>query len=206
MQLGGDTGCAAWSFDVEAWGSCGQGPDEASALGDLSLELGRIHELVVVEHVRGDEQAFQADFIPATGQQREATLRILTESRASTLALLASCSDAVLDYDDPDRHLPSWASWRTLRQMFWHLADVESRYYLPSLGLPGREPEAELREELLASGDYLSQVIRTVPADLAHVEKGEVWTSTKLLRRVAWHERSELKTMRRLATEYATMP
>jgi hypothetical protein len=33
---------------------------------------------------------------------------------------------------------------------------------------------------------------RVVEAD------GEVWTTTKLLRRLAWHERSELRVMREL--------
>jgi hypothetical protein len=159
---------AAWTFDADLWGRCGQGPDEGTALAALADELALYqhalyqhalyqHALyqhahgqhahgqqvpsmrqLVVERIAGDEQAFARDHEPATAAERDATLTILEVVRRETLALVDICRPAVLDFDDPDRVLPTWARWRTLRQMAWHLVDTESRYYLTSVGLPGR--------------------------------------------------------------------
>lgn len=126
---------AAWSFDLDHWGRCGQGGDEPSALLDLQRTLGVQTELVVAERVTGDEQAFDRDRLPCNDLERRATTMILRGVRPQTIGLIRSCSDAELDWDDPERVLPSYARWRTLRQMGWHVADTESRYYLPCLGL-----------------------------------------------------------------------
>jgi hypothetical protein len=83
--------------------------------------------------------------------------------------------------------------------MAWHLADTESRYYLPSLGLPARPRLPDLLDELVASGEHMRETIRVLPPDLTRTERGEVWTTTKLLRRLAWHEPAELTTMHTLA-------
>ena len=194
VAMAADSGVAAWSFAPELWGRCGQGPDEATALAGLT---GR--PTVVVERVVGDERAFSADRRPATPAQRDATLAILARARAETVALIAGTPDEVLDRDDPDRVLPAFASWRTLRQMAWHLADTESRYYLPSLGLPARPRLPDLVDELAASADHVRRSVLAAPPDLVRTEAGETWTTTKLLRRLAWHEASELATMRALA-------
>jgi hypothetical protein len=195
VALATDSGVAAWSYEPELWGRCGQGADEATALAALTDR-----PTAVVERVVGDEQAFSADLRPATPEQRDATLAILARARAETVALIAGTPDEVLDRDDPDRVLPAFASWRTLRQMAWHLADTESRYYLPSLGLPARPRLPDLVDELVASADHVRRVVRTVPPDLHRADRGEVWTTTKVLRRLAWHEPSELLTMHALAT------
>ena len=107
---------------------------------------------------------------------------------------MQTCSARELDNDDPDRTLPGFAHWRTLRQMAWHLADTESRYYLPAVGLPWRMPASDLLQELVESGDHVRRQLAKVPGHLV-VEGGEVWTTVKLMRRLAWHERSELETM-----------
>ncbi|CAN5153722.1 hypothetical protein BH20ACT8_BH20ACT8_20010 [soil metagenome] len=109
-----DDATVAWTFDLERWGECGLGSDEATALaalGDPDAQAERIH---------GDEQAFVRDRQPASDAELDATMAILAKTRAATLALLAGLPDAVLDWDDPDRILPSWARWRTLRQLAWH--------------------------------------------------------------------------------------
>ncbi|TCC62396.1 DinB family protein [Kribbella pittospori] len=198
VQMAMDDGTAAWVFDASRWGCCGQGVDEAAALRDLGAELGSDLEFVVVERVVGDEQAFERDLAPAREAERAATLEILEESRRETVALIASCSPEMLDFDDPDRVLPSFAGWRTVRQLAWHIADTESRYYLPSLGLPYREPLPDLADELKQSAEYVRRAVATIPADLVRRANGEVWTTVKVLRRLAWHERSELRTLRRL--------
>lgn len=202
-----DNATQAWIFVVDYWGYCGQGDDEASALAALKHKLERSSpELRVVERVYGDERVFSRDRLPATDQEREATARILMPTRSETIALLESATDAELDFDDPDRALPSWATWRTLRQMGWHIADTESRYYLPSLGVPSSPPADDLIEELRQSLGHTLNAIGALPAD-KYVDTGdEEWTTTKLLRRLAWHERSELVAMRELLARIRDMP
>lgn len=198
VRMASDHTTAAWSFDLDHWGRCGQGSDEPAALAALATETGRA-DLAVAERITGDERTFDRDHLPATAAERAATLDILAAARRDTVALLRACPDLVLDHDDPDRVLPAWATWRTLRQMAWHLVDTESRYYLPALGLPSRPARADLAAELVASAAHVRDVVSTVPADLTRRFRGEVWTTTKLLRRLAWHERAELVTMRLLA-------
>lgn len=36
VAMATDSGVAAWSYEPELWGRCGQGPDEASALAALT--------------------------------------------------------------------------------------------------------------------------------------------------------------------------
>jgi hypothetical protein len=85
-----------------------------------------------------------------------------------------------------------------LGQMAWHLADTESRYYLPSLGERPLPRGGELLAELDASHRHVLARIATLPPDRIVRDRGEEWTTVKLLRRLAWHERSELRVMRRL--------
>jgi hypothetical protein len=198
-----DNAVVAWAFDVDLWGTCGQGLQEASAVQALEDAAARVRggaqQVAVVERVHGDEQAFGRDHQPATGSERAQTLAILSAARQQTLALITACPDPVLDWDDPQRVLPPWASWRTLRQMAWHVADTESRYYLPRLGLAGRPREADLLGELQRSAEHVRAAVSSVAPTRLRRSGGEVWTTTKLLRRLAWHERGELVVMRRLA-------
>jgi hypothetical protein len=195
--MASDHSTVAWLFDIEFWGVCGQGDDETGALDALRAEVGGAPRLVVVERIVGDELAFERDFRPATETQRDATAAILTASREALIRLLVSCTPEMLDYDDPGRTLPSFASWRTLRQMAWHIADTESRYYLPSLGLPSRPRAEHLDIELIESRTHVAYAVDTMAPDM--VSRDGRWTTTKVLRRLAWHERSELRAMRDMA-------
>lgn len=192
-----DRGSAAWTFDLRHWGECGQGRDEAAALADLSARTAE--EPVVAERIHGDERTFRRDRDPATDAERLATVAVLTDVRALTIAYLESCPDDLLDAQDPDRVLPGFARWRTLREMAWHVADTESRYYLPMAGLAGRARGHDLIEELRLSHRHVIDAISAMPADLDVITDGTEWTATKLLRRLAWHERGELDAMRALA-------
>ena len=193
-----ETGTAAWAFDLDAWGLCGQGATEAEALAAL-LEATGADSLVVAERIVGDELAFQADHTPVTDEHRRRTEIILRTARAETVALIVGASAAERAWADPARQLPSWAQWHSLGQMAWHIADTESRYYLPSLGL-GYRPACEgLVEELHTSLDHVVRTVQSMPPALECRSDGEVWTAMKVLRRLAWHERSELVVMRRLA-------
>ena len=198
-----DNAVVAWAFDLDLWGTCGQGLQEASAVQALQQAAaparGTAQQATVVERIHGDEQAFGRDHQPATASERTQTLAILRAARQQTLALISACPESVLDWDDPERVLPPWATWRTLRQMAWHVADTESRYYLPALGLPSRPREGELLAELERSARHVQTAVSDVAPDLVRRSRGEVWTTTKLLRRLAWHERGELVVMRRLA-------
>lgn len=196
-------GVAAWFFDIDYWGVCGQGRSVREALAALSAEAAVGADMEVAERISGDEQAFERDRKPATPTERAATAEILSASRRRTLDLLAAADERVLDFDDPDRVLPAWARWRTVRQMAWHVADTESRYYLPCLGMSSRDRESDVITELTVSGERVLDAVWTMPSDVVRVDRGEVWTTTKVLRRLAWHERSELLTMERLVTAAA---
>jgi hypothetical protein len=199
VAMADDRAAAAWTFEPDLWGRCGQGHDEESAVRALREGLGTDVDPIVVERITGDEQAFQRDLQPASDTERQVTLAILAAARDETLALVTSNGPSVLDFDDPTRILPAWARWRTLRQMAWHLADTESRYYLPALGLPIRSAEPDLTTELTTSARHVHTVVSTMPATIIRRTPTEVWTTTKVLRRLAWHERSELITMHHLA-------
>jgi hypothetical protein len=193
-----DNSVQAWVYDIASWGICGQGLDESEALDGLSRQV-HSRNFRVTERISGDEQTFSRDERLASADERHATLNILRAARGETCRLVASLSDAELDFIDPERTLPDWATWTSLRQMAWHLADTESRYYLAQLGVapPPRRPT--LLAELESSHEHVVGAVATVAGDLSTRPGRERWTTTKVLRRLAWHERSELVTMRRLA-------
>ena len=152
-----------------------------------------------MERIEGDEQAFVRDLETVDQQERRTTLAIQRAARVETLRLIDGASDEQVDRVDTRRRLPGWASWTTARRMAWHIADTESRYYLPNLGLPARQPLPDLEAELRASAEHVIRTVETLPATpLAVHEGGELWSPVKLLRRLAWHERRELVVLRRL--------
>jgi len=204
-----EAGVVAWTFDAANWGHCGQGRDEPAALADLGTVIGaNPGDLTIVERIYGDERAFVRDHAPATPAERAAALAAVMEARAGTRALLDACrtfGSELLDFDNPARVLPSWARWRTLRAMFWHVADTECRYYFPGLGLPHRPRADDLDTELEACAAHVRATVTGLPDDLVHHDRHEEWTSTKVLRRLAWHERGELVAMRDLAVANAAL-
>jgi hypothetical protein len=205
-----DDATLAWVYDHRWWGLCGQGTDEASALEDLTAraypsyasflerygELARpLESFEVVERMHGDERAFLRDHQPATDADLDRTVVLLDRARDELLALIEGCTEEELDWDDPERQLPSWARWRTLRQMARHIADTESRYYLAALGVapPGRCED--LQEELRRSRQHVHRTLPQLERDRVVTTGQECWTTRKVLRRLAWHERSELDAM-----------
>ena len=195
VEMAFSDGAAVWSFEPELWGTCVQGASAGAAVAAWMAIHG---PSTIVETIRGDEQAFQRDFEPASEVELERTLAILATQRSQTVRLLDELPADVLDREDPDREMPDWAGWRTIRQMMWHICDTESRYYLPRTGLPARDRRDSLREELVASQRHVKAVLTTMPRDLAYQSDGEVWTTVKLLRRLAWHERGELEAIKSL--------
>jgi hypothetical protein len=197
VAMATDSGVAAWSFDLDHWGACGQGATETEAIAALK-QLTRVDDVEIAERIEGDEGAFERDAAEATLPEVDATLRILRSARAETLRLVGSASPTQLDFVDESRQLPIWADWNTARQLAWHITDTESRYYLPRLGLPEKRRGTDLVDELRSSGAHVRASLATLgPAEVA-VTDGEVWTSVKLLRRLAWHERGEFVPLRKL--------
>lgn len=146
----------------------------------------------------GNELAFDRDRAPAHPDELALTQCLLATARAETIRLVAAASDAELDWDDPRRRLPAWARWRTPRQLAWHVADVESRYYLAALGVPPPPRAADLLAELRASAAHVQVSLdQLVPGRSGGPIRGE-WTPVKVLRRLAWHEAGELVVLRRL--------
>ncbi len=155
-------------------------------------------DLELAERIQGDELAFGADRRPAVDAEVSRTLQLLEWARADLLELLGSASEAELDWDDPEREMPAWATWRTARLMAWHIADTESRYYVASLGLEAPPRSRDLLEELDRSARHVRESLALLPRDLLVEQGSEVWTTRKLLRRLAWHERGEVDAMRSL--------
>ncbi|WP_460533111.1 DinB family protein [Flindersiella endophytica] len=199
-----DGWCAAWVYDLDLWGTCGQGPDEAAALSDVRKRITGKVDLNVVERTAcqqtGDERAFERDHRPCTDDERRTTLAILDYVRPQTLALVRALPDEVLDWEDPERTLPSYARWRTIRQLAWHVADTESRYYLPVAGLDSKDRADDLLTELDESAAHVRKTVEAMPAGIERRSDDGEWTSVKVLRRLAWHERGEVAVMHKLAT------
>ena len=208
-----DDATQAWSLELAHWGLCGQGTDEKEALESFRSRAWEAYRAFLVRHgedcpsvidvevaerIHGDELAFQADRRSASDAEVSRTVQLLDWARADLLELLGSATEAELDWDDPEREMPAWASWRTARLMAWHIADTETRYYLASLGLEAPPRSRDVLEELERSADHVRESLASLPGDLV-VERGrEVWTSRKVLRRLAWHERGEVDAMRSL--------
>jgi hypothetical protein len=188
------TGVAVWSFERSVWGVCGQGPTEDVALADFHRRTGRTPR--VVEHIHGDEQAFVRDFAELERWMPSVTVAILERARAETTALVADAPNSALDAAVQGFRRPPWARWNTARDVAWHVVDCESRYYVPSLGLEPKPRAGTLLAELEESAAFVRAVVSDLPPDIVNRTGEEVWTSVKLLRRLAWHERAELPGLR----------
>jgi len=160
-----------------------------------------LEQVEVVERIVGDERAFHRDHQSATDEELGRTLQILEWARADLIQLLESATQEELDWDERERQMPSWATWRTLRAMAWHVVDTESRYYLPRLGVDSPPRASDLFVELDRSAAHVRRSLSSLPRALARESKRQTWTTTKLLRRLAWHERGEVDAMRALLSK-----
>jgi len=199
---------AAWTFSLPHWGHRGQGPDERAALDALARTGGLDSDaMVVAERIEGAESAFQRDHLPATPEEVARTIEILEAAREDTIALVRSATVAELDWHDPaaERAQPGGLSWQTLRQAAWHFCDTESRVYLAALGEPPPPRSLDLRTELERSHQHVLATLGRLSPRRSRSLGGETWTTVKVLRRLAWHERSELQPMRLLLTRARTV-
>ncbi|HUF33934.1 MAG TPA: DinB family protein [Acidimicrobiales bacterium] len=214
----GIAGSSVAVFDLEHWGLFADGADETSALAALEhahesfarflsqhgASCGPFQEVEVAERQPPtDEGAFDFERAPATAAERQRTLELYRWAREDLVRLLETATDTELDWVDDSRRLPDWAWWHTARQMAWHCAITESCYYLASVGVSRPPPFAELTTPLPApstatlldllavSQAHVERSIEHLPSDLVVVTNDEVWTTRKVLRRLAGHERAE---------------
>lgn len=198
-----DAGSTVWSFDGDLWGRCVQDETEPRALARFEELYGPCS---VMERIEGDERSFARDRVPATDAQRRWTRKILSGQHDRAIRLLRAIPVRALDFDDPDQQIASYATWRTPRLVFWHIADTESRYYIPRCGLPDRDRLPDLEQELMASHAYAMQTIDSIGAEANLTTGHEEWTSVKLFRRLAYHERVELDIIEAMVSAWSEVP
>ncbi len=201
----------AWTFSLPHWGHCGQGPDERSALAALARTGGLDPDaMVVAERIEGVEAAFQRDRRPAAPEETARTIEILKAAREDTIRLVRSATVAELDWRDPaaaSERAPlagTGPSWQTLRQAAWHLCDTESRVYLAALGEAPPRRSLDLLTELERSHQHVLTTLARLRRGRSRSLGTETWTTVKVLRRLAWHERAELIPMHNLLARART--
>lgn len=217
-----DPGVQAWVLDLQGFATWA--PTEGEALermpgkveehvawlrdrgGAATLASGPVR---VVERVQGDEVLFSSDRAPASVEEIRETAWLLEQTRSELLHVVAGLSPACLDWSPPYRAFPSWASWRTVRQVVEHVALTEVGYYLPCVG---HHPEVDRP----GPGDWEALLERTRHETLRFLaglegvrdrvrfrtHGGEEWTLRKVLRRLVWHERLHTKSIRRIVRAF----
>lgn len=189
---------AAWSFDLEHWGECGQGITEETAVANLARRTGNAQQRIVdrISLAMRDE-VFEADLRPATDAQVSVTADILRRERRRTMELVARASVDQLEAADEGVAQPVWMRWRTASAIAWHIADTESRHYLRLVGGGERAPVPDLLGELEESGHWIQAQLLSIRRDAVERQGTALWTTVKVLRRLAWHERVESVFLRR---------
>jgi hypothetical protein len=171
--------------------------------------------LQVVEEVRGPFTVQDADTTAIFRPEREAAMRgevvdglaCLDLGRESLIASLARIDPKTFDHMPPHRsNLPTWATWRTIRQIANHVAYCEAVYY-PSRILDGvgatpdydrvdvvghlQEAGSEVRRRLTGLDDKVLSIVRE--------RSGELWSVRKVLRRLRWHQGIHARSIARIA-------
>ena len=156
----------------------------------------------IAERVEGDEVLFASDRAAASPAAIRETRQLLQWTRTDLMQVVERLPAGALDWDPPDRTLPDWATWRTIRQILEHIARTEIGYYLPWIGY-SQEGLLDEGEELLhrsraATLRFLER-LESESDRLRFVERGgEAWSVRKVSRRLVWHERIHTKSIQRL--------
>jgi len=176
--------------------------DVPSPSGQTQVEVG--------ERVTGNEILFSPDYQAATPRVVDETIALLHATRTELLEAISELADEVLDWNPPYRRFPSWARWRTIRQILAHLANTETHYYLSSIGiqtdiLPASE-NAPWQAHLSRHREVTMEALRILKTshDLARIRFYDdgAWSVRKALRRLVWHERLHTKSIRRIIKAY----
>jgi len=169
-------------------------------------------QVEVVERVAGNEILFSSDYQPATCSLIDETVALLDATRSDLLEAIRGLPDRVLDWNPPYRRFRSWARWRTVRQILTHIANTETHYYLPNIGLrteiaPARE-EGNWDDQLVIHRERTLETLNALQAshDLARVQFHDegAWSVGKVLRRLVWHERLHTKSIQRIGRAYCS--
>lgn len=197
---GGSMSSRAWSFDLASWGIARSAETANGALSMLQRAT-RAPTLEVEETVEDFDPAFARDLEPAAPGERAATLTILEQARARSLALLESTDEHRLHRTSAELWDVDFGGFSDAAELAWSFADVESRRYPSALGLATREPLPDLLDELRASHVHAMQIVATLPEVLIRAAPdGGEWTSVKLLRMLAWYERAHYSLLETLLT------
>ncbi len=171
----------------------------------------RLSEVEVAERVSGNEILFDWDYLPATPSLIDETIGLLHATRTHLLSLVAGLSDDALDWNPPYRRFSTWANWRTIRQILVHIANAETHYYLPNIGIHPAVPPAGSRDpwkhNLRKHRNVTTEALRKLKAeqDLSRVHFFDAeggWSVGKVLRRLVWHERLHFKSIERIIGVY----
>lgn len=170
-----------------------------------------LSELEVAGRISGNEILFDWDYQPVTPSLIDETIGLLHATRTELLGLVTALSDDALDWDPPYRRFPSWAKWRTIRQILVHIANVETHYYLPNIGIrPTVSPAdsgAPWRQTLLTHRNVTIEELQELKTaddqSRTHIlEDHGGWSVGKVLRRLVWHERLHAKSVGRIIGAY----
>lgn len=180
--------------------------------GDASSRnsIGVVDRIEVVEEIAGNEVAFEEDLLPASDDEISRCSELLGYLRRDLLNTVEPLPAEVMDWDPPYRHFASYVWWRTIRQILKHIALTEVGYYLPSIGWRGHldlkalqamDWQEQLRQSREEAQRFLEE-LRTSSDRIGLRNEGETWTVRKVLRRLVWHERLHLKSIRRIVADY----
>lgn len=179
---------------------------------EAMVGVGAGREVAVVEEIRGNEVAFDHDLYAAESSEIDLCLALIACTRQDLLAEVEGVDDGILDLDPPYRDFADWARWRTVRQILERIALTEVGYYLPSIGYSGPDPDSlrrlAWREQLeLSRAETVSFLGRLAEeGDALRLSIGEeAWSVRKVLRRLVWHERLHLKSIRRILAELGSL-
>jgi len=165
----------------------------------------------VVERVAGNETLFGWDYRPATPSFIDETIALLDATRSELLEVVTELPDGIFDWDPPYRHFPSWARWRTIRQILAHIANTETHYYLPNIGIqptisPTLDEDAPWQKDLIQHREETLEALRNLKKarDLSRIrfDDNGAWSVRKVLRRLVWHERLHTKSISRIIKTY----
>ena len=170
-----------------------------------------VSEVEVAQQVSGNEILFDWDYQPVSPSLIDETIDLLHATRTDLLKLVGELSDNALDWNPPYRRFPSWANWRTIREILVHIANVETHYYLRNIGIrPTVSPadrEVSWQHNLLKHRNATLEALQRLRAeqDLSRIHFFDVhggWSVGKVLRRLIWHERLHSKSIGRIIGVY----
>ena len=178
-----------------------------------ACSIGMTGAIEVVEEIAGNEVAFQEDFLQASVDEISHCAELLGYLRLDLMTTVEPLPAKVMEWDPPYRHFASYAWWRTIWQIVKHVALTEVAYYLPSVGWEVRLDLralqiADWHEQLWQSREEAYRFLDELRAssDRVRLRNGdETWTVRKVLRRLVWHERLHLKSIRRIVADYERM-